>query len=55
MTPAAQVDKLADAAYWRYLEALGDGAREQGLLEAFVRDTDSGISRETILFPSARP
>lgn len=33
-----QVDKLADAAYWRYLEALGGGI-PAGTADAFVRDT----------------
>ena len=35
----AQVDKLAYAAYWRYLEALGDKVSED-VIEGFLRDTD---------------
>ena len=34
----AQVDKLAWAAYWRYLEALGDRVTEE-TMEGFLRDT----------------
>ncbi len=34
-----QVDSLADAAYWRYLEALGEGA-PAGVLEKFAAETD---------------
>jgi arginyl-tRNA synthetase len=34
----AQVDKLADAAYWRYLEALGDRVPEE-TVRAFVEAT----------------
>ncbi|MDP6805554.1 MAG: arginine--tRNA ligase [Rhodospirillales bacterium] len=35
----AQVDKLAHAAYWRYLEALGDKVSED-VIDGFVRDSD---------------
>jgi len=34
-----QVDRLAEAAYWRYLEALGDRVPD-GVLERFVAETD---------------
>jgi len=35
----AQVDKLAYAAYWRYLDALGDTISEE-VIEGFLADTD---------------
>ncbi len=35
----AQVDKLADAAYWRYLEALGDKV-SQTVIESFLQGND---------------
>jgi len=35
----AQVDKLAFAAYWRYLEALGDQVSQE-VIDGFLRDTD---------------
>ena len=35
----AQVDKLAYATYWRYLEALGDAISEE-VIEGFLADTD---------------